>query len=104
MVQGFSRTSTVQRTGCGCGGARAPIPLSQLNLDANLKTIALTPQIKVKMEPPKFTQPSKNQGSKFIYQNVKEKEIISDLRQNYPITRNRGITRENSYNKMNLPK
>lgn len=41
MVQSYrdSRSGQAPRTGCGCGGSRAPIPLYTLGLDQNLNKI-----------------------------------------------------------------
>jgi hypothetical protein len=175
MVQYISnnRPPTVPRTGCGCGGSRAPIPLQQLGLDKNLNVLGSKPIFQShiknyeKLDPPTYsfqnnssfndrahsvityqTKIPQNNGlnkeanmkvkESFInirpkeslnnvtpkQQNIKPKEqnVTTREKNNKIIEYNkkefdsflvafnkssntgRGITMENSYNKMNLPR
>lgn len=109
--------------GCGCGGARIPVPINAnqelekriaaitretSNIQGNLTqltqpAIPVNPikTIPIEILPKKIEVPF---GGSSQIQLTSKDEPKNDLRKQERYNFSRGISRENSYNKMNLPR
>lgn len=115
--------------GCGCGGARAPIPLpplEQITLPVinndRIKVEVKKPEINYLPNFPKVGQTVQSANLNLMKESKITEKVIPvtikpapkieppsevtniDLRSMVALYNSRGVSRENSYNKMNLPR